>query len=184
MFLCDDTTIEFSPQPGNGAPVWRGQAPSGEDLRSFAAAVHLAGGRIAAIWGEDRRRHGRGFRLHCVFGLATGHAWVGLDLPGDDPVYPDLAAIFPAANRMQRATRDMVGIATDGGDHRPCLRHGGWPAGWYPLRHASVHDASVGHGFENLPSDYEFVSVGGEGAHEIPVGPIHDGIIEPGHFRF
>jgi len=184
MFLCDDTTIEFSPQPGNGAPVWRGQAPSGEDLRSFAAAVHLAGGRIAAIWGEDRRRHGRGFRLHCVFGLATGHAWVGLDLPGDDPVYPDLAAIFPAANRMQRATRDMVGIATDGGDQRPWLRHGGWPAGWYPLRHDSVHDAGVGHGFENLPSDYEFVSVGGEGAHEIPVGPIHAGIIEPGHFRF
>ena len=36
----------------------------------------------------------------------------------------------------------------------------------------------------NLPSDYDFVQLGGEGAHEIPVGPIHAGIIEPGHFRF
>ena len=42
----------------------------------------------------------------------------------------------------------------------------------------------MGAGFQNLPSDYEFVKVGGDGAHEIPVGPIHAGIIEPGHFRF
>ena len=85
---------------------------------------------------------------------------------------------------MQRATRDLVGIATDGGDQRPWLRHGAWPADWYPLRHDAVHEVGIGVGFPNLPSDYDFVQVGGEGAHEIPVGPIHAGIIEPGHFRF
>jgi Ni,Fe-hydrogenase III large subunit len=192
MFLCDDTAIEFTPQPGTGAPVWRGHVPSGEELKDFAAAVHLSGGRLAAIWGSDERQRGggpsaglrTGFRLHCVFGLDRGHAWVSLDLPADEPVYPDLSAIFPAANRMQRATRDMVGISTDGGDQRPWLRHGAWPADWYPLRHDAVHEAGMGAGFENLPSDYDFVQVGGEGAHEIPVGPIHAGIIEPGHFRF
>jgi Ni,Fe-hydrogenase III large subunit len=42
----------------------------------------------------------------------------------------------------------------------------------------------MGEGFPNAPTDYEFVQVGGEGAHEIPVGPIHAGLIEPGHFRF
>ncbi len=184
MFLCDDTTIDFTPQPGNGAPVWRGHAPSGDDLKSFAAAVHLAGGRMAAIWGSDERRRAGGFRLNCVFGLESGHAWLSLDLPADEPCYPDLSAIFPAANRMQRATRDMVGIASEGGDQRPWLRHGAWPADWYPLRHDAVHEPGMGAGFENLPSDYDFVQVGGEGAHEIPVGPIHAGIIEPGHFRF
>ncbi|HEX8987533.1 MAG TPA: NADH-quinone oxidoreductase subunit C [Rhodocyclaceae bacterium] len=176
--------IEFDKQPGLGSPVWRGRASSGQELWNFASAVFRAGGRIAAIWGSDARPAGGGFRLDCVFGIDNGHAWVGLDLPADNPVYPDLSGLFPTANRMQRATRDLVGIAADGPDQRPWLRHGGWPADWYPLRHDSVHASGVGAGFPNLPSDYEFVKVGGEGAHEIPVGPIHAGIIEPGHFRF
>ncbi len=184
MFLCDDTTIEFTRQSGVGAPVWRGRTPNGDCLRNFTAAVRKVGGRMAAIWGSDERQRGEGFRLHCVFGIDRGHAWVSLDLPSDAPVYPDLSDIFSAANRMQRATRDMVGIATEGGDQRPWLRHGAWPADWYPLRHDAVHEVGMGVGFENLPSDYDFVQVGGEGAHEIPVGPIHAGIIEPGHFRF
>lgn len=172
--------ITFTAQAGASAPVWHGTAVGGEQLRAFAAAARRANGRLAALWGEDRRRESAGFRLHCVFGLAEGHAWLTLDLSVDDPVYPDLADLFPAANRMQRATRDLVGIRHQGGDQRPWLRHGAWPADWYPLR----HDAGEGKGFANPPSDYDFVQVGGEGAHEIPVGPIHAGIIEPGHFRF
>ncbi len=174
-----DEPIEFEQQAGAGSPVWRGAASDGEDLLRFAIAVHRADGRIGALWGEDRRPQAAGFRLHCVFGINEGHAWVTLDLPAESPVYPDLSGIFPAANRMQRAMRDLVGIASDGGDPRPWLRLGGWPADWYPLR----HDAGAPE-FPNGPTDYEFVQVGGEGAHEIPVGPIHAGIIEPGHFRF
>jgi Ni,Fe-hydrogenase III component G len=135
MFLCDDSAIDFTPQPGVGAPVWCGRAANGETLKDFAATARQVGGRLAAIWGSDERRHGGGFRLHCVFGLDRGHAWVSLDLPADDPVYPDLSGIFPTAGRMQRATRDLVGIASEGGDQRPWLRHGAWPADWYPLRH-------------------------------------------------
>jgi Ni,Fe-hydrogenase III large subunit/Ni,Fe-hydrogenase III component G len=176
--------IDFERQPGNGAPVWIGRAADGEDLQRFAISVHRHDGRIAALWGEDRRARGEGFRLNVVFALDEGHLQVCLDLPADSPVYPGLAGIFPTANRMQRATRDLVGIASEGGDQRPWLRHGGWPADWYPLRHDAVHATEYGSGFPNLPSDYEFVQVGGEGAHEIPVGPIHAGIIEPGHFRF
>lgn len=179
--------IEFVRQPGSGAPVWRGRAADGEDMLRFAISVHRHQGRLAALWGEDRRQQGAGYRLHCVFALDEGWPWLSLDLAaeGDQcPVYPDLSGIFPAANRMQRATRDLVGIASDGSDQRPWLRHGAWPADWYPLRHDAVHEAGVGVGFDNFPSDYEFVKVGGEGAHEIPVGPIHAGIIEPGHFRF
>ncbi|MCX8086536.1 MAG: NADH-quinone oxidoreductase subunit C [Rhodocyclaceae bacterium] len=180
MFLFDDVPIDFSPQPGLGAPVWRGRAADGDELKDFAAAVQQSGGRLAALWGSDRRQEGQGFQLDCVFGLDRGHAWLRLELPADDAVYPDLSAKFPAANRMQRAVYDLVGIRHTGSDQRPWLRHGGWPAGWFPLR----HDAGAPPEHANLPSDYDFVKVGGEGAHEIPVGPIHAGIIEPGHFRF
>jgi Ni,Fe-hydrogenase III large subunit/Ni,Fe-hydrogenase III component G len=182
-----DEAIEFAVQSGAGSPVWRGVAADGEELQRFAIAAHRADGRIAALWGEDRRRTDGNFRLHCLFGLEQGHAWVTLDLVADGadcPFYPDLAGIFPTANRMQRATRDLVGIVPDGGDLRPWLRHGAWPENWYPLRHDTVHEVGMGVGFPNLPSDYDFVQMGGEGAHEIPVGPIHAGIIEPGHFRF
>ena len=179
-----DETIEFTPQAGVGAPLWFGRAADGDELRRFAEATRRDHGRMAAIWGSDERQREGGFRLHCVFGLNQGHAWVRLDLPSEQPVYPDLGDIFSAANRMQRATRDMVGIATAGGDQRPWLRHGAWPADWYPLRHDAARLASELGAFPNAPSDYDFVRVGGEGAHEIPVGPIHAGIIEPGHFRF
>ncbi|MBX3648816.1 MAG: NADH-quinone oxidoreductase subunit C [Rhodocyclaceae bacterium] len=175
-----DEPIEFTPQTGSAAPVWSGRATDGAELQRFAIAAHRAGGRLAALWGADERLRKGGFRLHCVFGLNEGHARVGLDLPAQNPACLDLAGIFPAANRMQRATRDLVGIAFEGGDQRPWLRHGAWPADWFPLR----HDAADGVEFPNAPSDYDFVQVGGEGAHEIPVGPIHAGIIEPGHFRF
>ena len=183
MFLCDEV-IDFTLQPGVGAPVWQGHAAVAEELEDFAAAAHLAGGRLAALWGSDERQQGGGFRLHCVFGINEGHARVCLDLPADAPLYPDLAARFPAANRMQRATYDMVGIQHGGSDRRPWLRHGAWPADWFPLRHDAAAVANQAEVFPNAPSDYDFVQVGGEGAHEIPVGPIHAGIIEPGHFRF
>ncbi len=197
--------IEFVRQPGSGATVWRGRAADGEDLLRFAISVHRHQGRLAALWGcDDRQRDGL-YRLHCVFALDEGWLWLSLDLAakGDEcPVYPDLSGIFPAANRMQRATRDLVGIASDGSDQRPWLRHGAWPADWYPLRHDAEAEkgarlefwdslnsslapfSAFSAGFPNFPSDYDFVQVGGEGAHEIPVGPIHAGIIEPGHFRF
>jgi Ni,Fe-hydrogenase III large subunit/Ni,Fe-hydrogenase III component G len=178
-----DEPIEFTLQPGVGAPVWHGRAGGDDELKDFAAAAHLAGGRLTALWGSDERKQGAGFRVHCVFGLNEGHACVSLELPANDhecPLCPDLAGLFPAANRMQRAMTDMLGIRHAGSDQRPWLRHGGWPADWYPLR----HDAGDPPACDNAPSDYDFIQLGGEGAHEIPVGPIHAGIIEPGHFRF
>jgi Ni,Fe-hydrogenase III large subunit/Ni,Fe-hydrogenase III component G len=185
--------IEFTRQPGVGAPVWHGRAVDGEDLLRYAISVHRHQGRLSALWGSDERAVAGGFRLHCVFALAEGWQWLILDLPAENPAYPDLSGIFPAANRMQRATFDLLGIRHDGLDQRPWLRHGGWPTDWFPLRDEIVDRPqfceSENRGlspisFPNLPTDYDFVKVGGEGAHEIPVGPIHAGIIEPGHFRF
>ncbi len=83
---------------------------------------------------------------------------------------------------MQRATADLLGIAVDGAvDDRRWLDHGLWGAGGFALR----HDARpAGAPADALPADYAFVRVDGDGVHEIAVGPVHAGIIEPGHFRF
>jgi len=94
--------------------------------------------------------------------------------------YPDLAPIFPAANRMQRAAFDLVGVECDAEDQRPWLWQAAWPIDRFPLR----RDFASSPRWEPGVEDYPFVRVAGDGVHEIPVGPVHAGIIEPGHFRF
>jgi Ni,Fe-hydrogenase III large subunit len=79
------------------------------------------------------------------------------------------------AIRLERAIRDLVGLEPEGlVDMRPWLDHGTWPLR-LPLGVAA--DAGVA-------DQYEFLPVEGEGLHQIAVGPVHAGIIEPGHFRF
>ena len=72
-------------------------------------------------------------------------------------------------------------VAIGARDTRPWLDHGAWPADRFPLR-ARQPDDAVGEHKEAV--DYPFVRVEGDGVHEIAVGPMHAGIIEPGHFRF
>ena len=94
--------------------------------------------------------------------------------------YPDLAPHFPFAGRMQRATADLVGLRAEGmADGRGWLNHGVWPESFHPLRKECTVPERFG-----PAQPYAFVPVQGDGVHEIPVGPVHAGIIEPGHFRF
>src|SRR6185437_370537 len=98
----------------------------------------------------------------------------------DDARYPDLTPIFPAAAQMQRATYDLVGIGAEADDQRPWLWLASWPVDRFPLRRDFEPDPR----WEPGEEDYAFVRVEGEGVHEIAVGPVHAGIIEPGHFHF
>jgi Ni,Fe-hydrogenase III large subunit len=81
---------------------------------------------------------------------------------------------------MQRAIADLSGLHSTDADQRPWLRHAAWPAAFHPLSDAAIPDQTAPLAID----DYPFVPVEGEGVHEIPVGPVHAGIIEPGHFRF
>ena len=138
------------------------------------------GGRLLALWGsDDRDRDGR-FAVAAAFAARDGMAVVKLPLaPGE--TYPDISGLLVGAARMQRAVRDLLGIEAAGArDMRPWLRHGAWGADEFPLRR-DFHRASRG---PSPATDYPFVRVEGDGVHEIAVGPIHAGIIEPGHFRF
>ena len=81
---------------------------------------------------------------------------------------PSLGAVHAPALRLERTIRDLHGLVAEGGpDPRPWLDHGQWP------------DSRA-----EAKEPYPFLPVEGEGLHQIPVGPVHAGIIEPGHFRF
>lgn len=170
--------LQFEPLRGAVAGY---QATADEAaLWAFCLAVKETGGRLVALWGSDERDENAGFALHVAFGIEKGLAIVSLPLSAERPEYPDLSEIFPAANRLQRAAYDLFGLCARGGDRRPWLRHANWPADFFPLR----RDADASRQFPAQNEDYAFVRVEGDGVHEIAVGPIHAGIIEPGHFRF
>jgi Ni,Fe-hydrogenase III large subunit/Ni,Fe-hydrogenase III component G len=162
-------------------PVWRA-AVDAVQWTLAAQSVQQAGGRLVSLWGCDRTRDAQTSLAVCAaYAVREGLLW--LDLPAGDGEagYPDLAGLFPFAGRMQRATADLLGIAAQGAqDARPWLNHGAWPEGYFPLR----RDASAAPLSPRSSTDYPFVRVEGDGVHEIAVGPVHAGIIEPGHFRF
>jgi len=146
-----------------------------------ARLVREGAGRLVALWGADNRDRGEGFAVFAAYAARAGLVLLELRASADAPAYPDLAGLFPVAERMQRGLYDLLGIYAQGAaDKRPWLRHGAWPAGEFPLR----RDFDALAPRENAQERYPFVRVEGDGVHEIPVGPIHAGIIEPGHFRF
>ena len=145
-----------------------------------ARLARVEGGRIVALWGADNRDRGGGFSVYAAYALRDGLALLELPVEAES-TYPNVSGLFPAARRMERALRDLLGVeAEDVPDKRPWLRHGAWRSTEFPLRRD--FDATLKRA--NAPDNYAFVRVEGEGVHEIPVGPIHAGIIEPGHFRF
>jgi Ni,Fe-hydrogenase III large subunit/Ni,Fe-hydrogenase III component G len=146
-----------------------------------ARAAREAHGRIVALWGADNRDRGQGFSAWAAYAMKEGLVVLELPIAERVAAYPGVAGYFPGAGRMERAIFDLLGIAAEGAtDRRPWLRHGAWGATEFPLRRD--FDATAAR--DNAPENYAFVRVEGEGVHEIPVGPIHAGIIEPGHFRF
>ncbi|MBY8345078.1 NADH-quinone oxidoreductase subunit C [Streptomyces spinosirectus] len=102
-------------------------------------------------------------------------------LDPDRPEVPSLAHLSFPAGRFEREMRDLFGIVPL--DHplpRRLVRHFHWPRGWYPMR----PDAGPAPAFGEQEGPYPFLEVEGDGVYEIPVGPVHAGLIEPGHFRF
>jgi len=102
-------------------------------------------------------------------------------LDADRPEVPTLAHLSFPAGRFEREMRDLFGVVPL--DHplpRRLVRHFHWPRGWYPMR----PDAGPPPAFGEQEGPYPFLEVEGDGVYEIPVGPVHAGLIEPGHFRF
>jgi Ni,Fe-hydrogenase III large subunit/Ni,Fe-hydrogenase III component G len=135
-----------------------------------AVVGQLAEGQatLLGLWGETQSVH-MALRGEQPSDITV----VSLECP--DGRFPSVGRLHPPAIRLERAIQDLFGLDAEGApDPRPWLDHGRWGVK-HPL------------GQQGLATDappYPFLPAEGEGLHQIPVGPVHAGIIEPGHFRF
>jgi len=137
---------------------------------SFVAG-RLADGNwtLLGLWGEPAAVH-----MALLEEEPGDIAVVSLDCP--DGRFPSIGARHAPAGRLERAVRDLFGLEPRGlADRRPWLDHGRWGPRT-PLNATGSSSTS--------PGAYAFLPAEGESLHQIPVGPVHAGIIEPGHFRF
>jgi Ni,Fe-hydrogenase III large subunit/Ni,Fe-hydrogenase III component G len=150
-----------------------------DQVPAIACRLLDEGWRLALVAAHDDPD---GLRIVYSFLRPVGQRHeLSVRVPRDDAWIHSLAhASFPAG-RFEREMRDLYGIRPEG--HPLPLRlarHGHWPSGYHPMR----HDADPMPRFDQDIDSYPFIPVEGDGVYEIPVGPIHAGLIEPGHFRF
>src|SRR5262245_54233830 len=121
-----------------------------------------------SLWGDTRAVH------MAVLNEAIADIAV-LTFECQDGTFPSVGALHPPAIRLERAIHDLFGLTPVGAfDERPWLDLGFWGV-----------EAPLGPRSAAAPrAPYVFLPVEGENLHQIPVGPVHAGIIEPGHFRF
>ncbi|HSE85284.1 MAG TPA: NADH-quinone oxidoreductase subunit C [Candidatus Binatia bacterium] len=151
------------------------------DLAEFLRSHY--GAELMLMVANACRANEGAFELHYLFANNQEnwfvHATAGL--PSADSTIPSLATFTYPASRFEREIKDLFGIeATGHPDRRPLVRHAFWPEDYFPLRGRSALPEK----FEDDGTPFPFLPVEGEGVYEIPVGPVHAGIIEPGHFRF
>jgi Ni,Fe-hydrogenase III large subunit len=138
------------------------------DIKGWRAAIaELESGRISllSLWAEPKLVH---------MALLEANSVAVLSLPCAS-TFPSVGLRHAPAIRLERTIRDLYGLIPDGAeDSRPWLDHGRWSVSQPLSATPSLPDASP----------YRFLEAEGENLHQIPVGPVHAGIIEPGHFRF
>ncbi len=154
-----------------------------EQFVEAARIMKVVSARLAAEWGVDESPLGRGFAVIACFALAGEYLLVRCDLPLDDPTFPSLTMKYIPAFRFERQMHSLLGLIPTGHVHsdlRPWIKFEDWPPDAWPLRKSFAADTIL----PRVAGEYRWARVSGEGVYEIPVGPVHAGIIEPGHFRF
>lgn len=156
---------------------------SKEQIKSLANKLRLENKLpLKLITATDERTENGCFKIWYVFGWPEEKAYVVPFLKvKENEDFPSLFPEIHEAWNFERKIKTFFGLTpSDHPDQRPIILHEDWPENLYPLR--------KDFDYKNKPAkaegNYKFNQVEGEGIYEIPVGPIHAGIIEPGHFRF
>ncbi len=185
--VLDELTQRF------GAQIEQAHAPRPNELYLHAKAA-LAGalcaafykkhhGRLAGVFAEDARADHKVFYVYYLLALDAVHGFVlvRVPVPADQPALNSLTDAIPAANWQEREIQDLFGIRlADHPNPRRCALHDDWPE-VYPLR----KDFDLRTQLPPFTGErHKFREVEGEGVFQVPVGPVHAGIIEPGHFLF
>ena len=135
------------------------------------AALTAASGDadLVSLWGDEGE-------VRMALGWNSPRALDVLSLKCPNGRFPSVGALHAPAIRLERAVVDLYGFVAEGAkDNRPWLDHGRWSVK-APLGAATPQAGEGG--------AYKFLAAEGHGLHQIPVGPVHAGVIEPGHFRF
>lgn len=151
-----------------------------EGLLDGAKALLDAGHRLALVAAHDDLSS---IRIVYVFtkGPPDERTELVVRLDPSRPLLPSLASVSFVASRFEREMKDLFGVElVNHPQPRHLVLHQHWPEGWYPMRRAAGAMPPVVPNAESFP----FIPVEGPGVYEIPVGPVHAGLIEPGHFRF
>ncbi|MGH8551846.1 MAG: NADH-quinone oxidoreductase subunit C, partial [Methylococcales bacterium] len=154
---------------------------SSEEWGRCAQQANRSALRWVAEWADDF--HDK-LRMNACFEYGGEYLVVRTCLDKEWPELPSQAPYYWAAGRGERHIQDLYGIRfTNHPDPRRWIRHQAWPEDGYPL--LKTFPVQGQPPAETPPDvDYPFLSAEGTGVYEVPVGPVHAGIIEPGHFRF
>ena len=139
--------------------------------------------RLVTLFADDARAGNGRFHLYYVMALAAAHGFIVLRVPvsPEAPEFTSLTNAIPAVNWQEREVQDLFGLRLIGHPNpRRCALHDDWPE-VYPLR-KDFDLKTVLPPFQG--ERHKFRQVEGEGVFQVPVGPVHAGIIEPGHFLF
>ncbi|NNN02842.1 MAG: formate hydrogenase [Acidimicrobiaceae bacterium] len=148
------------------------------EIRARVAHYVDDGWRLAHLVGRDLE-----FATELIYVFLRHHDGrheCRVRLSGPSPSIPSIAELSFSGGRLERLVRDQLGVEfLQHPEPRALLRHGHWPKDVFPLRAGPLR-LEVSDDAEPYP----FLTVPGPGVYEIPVGPVHAGLIEPGHFRF
>jgi Ni,Fe-hydrogenase III large subunit len=162
---------------GRGTPVeghspWPRLVVTADAWRHAASEIAAGRATLLGLWGDSAGEPA----VHMAMGEDLTGAMMVVSLPCPDRTFPSVGARHPPAIRLERAIASLFGFEPIGApDTRPWIDLGFWDV-QHPLGARTPAPVTA-------PA-YAFLPVEGEGLHQIPVGPVHAGIIEPGHFRF
>jgi Ni,Fe-hydrogenase III large subunit/Ni,Fe-hydrogenase III component G len=139
--------------------------------------------RLVSLFADDARQTDGAFHIFYAFALDAAHGFVILRVPvsPEKPEFVSLTNAIPAVNWQEREVQELFGLKLLGHPNpRRCVLHDDWPE-VFPLR----KDFDLRTQLPPFQGErHKFRTVEGEGVFQVPVGPVHAGIIEPGHFLF
>lgn len=146
-----------------------------------SSIAHRFDASLVTLHAADTRLSCGNFTIYAVLAPVKQDLFVTVmaEVPESPGTFPSVTPLIYSADWYEREILDMFGLTAIGHpDMRPLVLYDNWPQGYFPLRKDFKGPVP------QAKTEYTYRRVEGEGVFEIPVGPVHAGVIEPGHFRF